>query len=85
MSKRNLPFPRNGASNTVEHRALSDQERLLIERFLSSQDAVVAQANAAAEQFIRAMLLHGEMNPEDGWKFNRDKMRWEKHPVPVNA
>lgn len=91
MARRNIPFPRpkgastNGTKAQVQHRALSDGERLRIEKFLSAQDAVIQQANVAADLFVRAIMEHAQLDPEDGWRLNRDKLRWEKYPVPVDA
>lgn len=80
-----LPF-RAGASNKPLATApLYDSTRLLLERFISSQDAVVANANAAFDTFVRSLMKIEEINPEEGWMFNRQRMRWEQYPVPADA
>lgn len=69
----------------VEVRKVSDAERLMLEKGLAAFDAVVAQANVAANEFVRAVMVTAKCNPEEGWMFRRDKMQWEKHPVPTDA
>jgi hypothetical protein len=80
-----LPL-RPGASNKpITTRPLSDRERLVTEKFLAAQDSVIAQANAAADVFIRLLMREAGLEVDEGWMFNRHKMRWEKHPVPADA
>lgn len=72
-------------SRAITTQPLTDAQRLVIEKFLAAQDSVIAQANAAADVFIRLLMREGELDPDQGWMFNRQKMRWEKHPVPADA
>lgn len=79
-----LPI-RPGAPRPVTTRPLTDKERLSVEKFLAAQDAVIQNANVAADAFLRVVMREAGMDADDGWMFNRQKMRWEKHPVPADA
>jgi len=85
--KKVLPFPKSVGDSTkrIATAPISDHARLLLERFLSAQDAVVSSANAAADACIRAVMKLDDRDPDEGWMFNRQKMRWEQYPVPSDA
>lgn len=79
-------LPIRGASNKpLSTRNLSDSERLAVEKGLAALDAIVGQASVAANELVLSVMRNSEMFPEDGWMFNRQKMRWEKYPVPADA
>lgn len=79
-------FPIAGAiTKPLATAPIADSSRLLLERFLSAQDMVIASANAAADAYVRTAMKLDDIDPEEGWMFNRRKMRWEKHPVVADA
>jgi hypothetical protein len=84
-----LPFPKQqpqpSSKKPLATRKVSDYERLLLDRGFAALDAVIAQTNVAADQFVRSVMISAKCNPEDGWMFNRQKMQWEKYPVANDA
>lgn len=84
MARRSRVLPLR-PSKKVETRKVSDAARLKLEKGLAAFDAVISQANVAADQFVRVVMETEDCDPEEGWRLRREKMQWEKHPVPVDA
>lgn len=86
MAKRRrkvIPFPAS-RKHEVPTRALTDGERLLYERFIRpAEQAVAAQQVAlqvARDIVVERMAALSGLNLEDGWRFNVERLRWEKLP-----
>lgn len=72
------------ANKVLETREISDKSKLHYSRAVGHADAVLnaaAQARANAMQLAsEVMLATDKLNPDDGWKLNVDKMRYERYP-----
>jgi hypothetical protein len=94
MSKRRgkqvLPFPSGQPSGILEKAQLSDASKAMWRRFRDNLERNVQMANAsinaagqqAVVDFADLLLAINEKDPEQGWRFNVVKSRFEKYPLP---
>lgn len=88
MSKRpRRLFPELVASNKLlETKECSDKDKRTYERFLGPAQAALSTIQNAINNdetiIVESMLASAGLDASKGWKFNREKMRWERYPVP---
>lgn len=91
MAKRKrkvIPFPTGAASSKpLETKPLSDADKLQWQKFLGPAEQCVAAVqvaiNNSANVLAERMMRDAGLDPEDGWQFNKDKLRWERRAVPA--
>lgn len=84
-----LSFPRP-SSKPLETKPLSDAAKLVWQSFFGPAQAALAQVQSSLansqELVVReGMMRQDRVRPEDGWRFNADKLRWEKHPKAAES
>jgi hypothetical protein len=92
MKHRNLIAaltPQGRNSKALETRELSDRSKLVWQQFVGpaqqGMQAVQVALNNAQELVARLLAQAEGLDPDMGWRLHVGKMRWEKHPVQVEA
>ncbi len=88
--KRVLPFPSAQPTGILEKAQLSDASKAMWRRFRDNIERNVQMANAsinaagqqAVVDFADLLLAFEKKDPEQGWRFNVPKGRFERYPVP---
>jgi hypothetical protein len=89
MSKRRTIALRSlvpASNKPLETRDCTDGEKRTYERFLgpaqAAQVALTTAINNDEVLVIEGMMQAAKLEASKGWKFNREKMRWERYHVP---